>query len=146
MSSLSIRRATADDQKRIKEIVHEVQLDPTSLHWSHFVVGEIGGEIVTIGQIRPYKGSPELGSIATLEDHRGKGYAAEVIQRLIDDWKQPGPIFLECQGHMMTYYQQFGFEPIQWNAAPFPFKFKTAMNAVLSRIFRFPMGVMKLDR
>ena len=146
MSEFSIRKATAGDQQRIKDIVREVDIDPTKLHWSQFLVGEVDGQIVAIGQVRPFKGSPELGSIATVEAHRGKGYAAQIIRRLIDEWDQPGPLYLECEGHMMDYYKQFGFVPIQWYQAPFPFKFKTAMAAAFSLIFRYKMGVMKLDR
>ena len=146
MSEFAIRRAKAGDQQRIKDIVREVDIDPSNLHWSHFFVGEVDGQIVAIGQIRPFKGSPELGSIATIEGHRGKGYAAEIIRRLIGEWDQPGPLYLECQAHMMEYYKQFGFEPIPWYKAPFPFKFKTGMAALFSAIFRFEMGVMKLVR
>lgn len=146
MSDFAIRKAKADDQQRIKDIVREVDIDPTNLHWSHFIVGEVNGQIVAIGQVRPFKGSPELGSIATVEGHRSKGYAGEIIRRLIDEWDQPGPLYLECEGNMMEYYKQFGFVPIHWAEPPFPFKFKTTMAAVVSRIFGFKMGVMKLDR
>ncbi len=141
-----VRPATAEDQATIRRMIGEIGLDPSALHWSHFVVGQLGGEIVAIGQIRPYPNCPELGSIATLPDQRGKGYAAQIIRRLLADWDQPGPVYLECRNHMTPYYQEFGFEEIAWWQAPMPLKFKAGMGALLGGLFGVRIAVMKIER
>ncbi len=145
-AKMVIRRATADDQATIRQMIWDIGLDPSALHWSHFVVAELGGKIVSIGQIRPYRNCPELGSIATLPDQRGKGYAAQIIRRLLADWDQAGTVYLECREHMMPYYREFGFEKIPWWQAPMPLKFKAGMGALLGGLFRVRIAVMKIER
>jgi len=144
----TLRRATADDQAIIRQIViKDIGLDPTDLHWSHFVLAEIDGKIVSLGQIRPSKSAPELGSIATLPDHRGKGYAAMIIRRLLDDWEQPGPVYLECEYHNVTYYQKLGFVEIPLSdVPPSVLRFKHGVGAVLGKLFGIRGAVMKIER
>jgi GNAT superfamily N-acetyltransferase len=144
---LRLRPALEADQPLIRQmVVKEAGLDPTSLHWSHFIIAELGAEVAGLGQIRPYRGCPELGSIFTRPQFQGRGIAGAIILRLVANWPAPGPIYLECQGHMATYYQQFGFRKIPWQQAPMPLKLKAGVGAFLSRIFNFKMAVMRLDR
>jgi len=142
-----LRRAVEADQALIRQmVIREADLDPTSLHWSHFVMAELGGEVVGLGQIRPHRGCPELGSIYTRSQFEGQGIAGAVINRLIADWPQPGPIYLECQSHNTTFYQRFGFKEIPWYQAPMPLKFKSGLGNFMGRIFGFRVSAMILDR
>jgi len=144
---MTIRPAAEADQALIRQmVVNEAGLDPTSLGWSHFVIAEMDGQVVGLGQIRPYPGCPELGSIFTRPEYQGRGIAAAVIRRLVDDWPLPGPIYLECEGHNVTYYHRFGFKEIPWQQAPMPLRLKAGVGAFIARIFGFKMAVMRLDR
>ena len=144
---LTLRRAVEADQVLIRQmVIKEAGLDPTSLDWSHFVIAELAGEVVGLGQIRPYRGCPELGSIYTRPQFEGRGIGGAVIGRLIEDWRLPGPIYLECQSHNATYYQRFGFREIPWYKAPMPLKLKSGMGAFLGRIFGFRISAMILER
>lgn len=146
---VTLRRATEADQALIRQmVVREAQLDPTSLHWSHFVIAELAplGEAVGLGQIRPYRNCPELGSIFTRPQFEGQGIAGAVIGRLVADWPAPGPIYLECQAENATFYARFGFREIPWYQAPMPLKLKAGMGTFLGKIFGFRMAAMKLER
>jgi N-acetylglutamate synthase-like GNAT family acetyltransferase len=147
-AKLAVRKATAEDQPLIDQMIkQEAGLDPSDLGWPHFVIAEIAGEAVGCGQIRPYAKGPELGSIYTRDKYRGKGVADAVIRRLIDDWERPGPLYLECRGHMAPYYERFGFERIRWQDVPGgPLRFKAVVGSVLGKLLRIELAVMRLNR
>ena len=46
MTDIHLRPAVAADQPLIRQMVRAEDLDPTSLHWSHFLVAELDGEVV----------------------------------------------------------------------------------------------------
>jgi amino-acid N-acetyltransferase len=129
MSTVQIRSAVADDQETIKSMVREEQLDPTSLHWSHFVVAEHEGEIVGIGQIRPYPRCRELGSLVVREGYRDQGIGGQIIHALLAN--ETGDVYLECDKTNETYYAKFGFRRIPWYAAPYPLNLKVALVGIL---------------
>lgn len=136
---VTIRPATAADQPTIRAMVRQEMLDPTGLHWSHFWVAEARGQIVGIGQIRP-KGV-ELGSLIVKKEMRGRGIAGRLIRALLAT--REGPVYLECQGHMASYYAQFGFEEIRPKDAPFPLNLKSGIGKTLARLFGMTMAVMR---
>jgi amino-acid N-acetyltransferase len=118
---IHIRRASVDDQETIRRMVFDAELDPTSLHWSQFMVAETdSGEIVGAGQIRPR--GHELGSIVVLPTYRNQGIAGRIITALLAD--ETDVVYLECEKHMRGYYARFGFEEIAWWRAPFPLNVK----------------------
>lgn len=135
-----IRRATAADQAAIRQMVHEARLDPTDLHWSHFVVAEEGNEVVGIGQIRPYPKCRELGSLVVREDRRGQGIGGLVIRALLEG--EPGDVYLECSSRMASYYVRFGFQEIRWQDAPMPLRLKAGMGNLLGRLLGRRLAVM----
>jgi amino-acid N-acetyltransferase len=148
---VTIRRAAPDDQAIIRRLVVAAGLDRSSLHWSHFVVAELPGErradhrIVGIGQIRPYRGCPELGSLVVRKPYRGLGVAGQIIRVLQDS--RPAPIYLECLGHMVPYYERFGFREIVWHTAPMPLSLKAGAGTLLRRLglMRARVAVMRWD-
>lgn len=110
MSSIRIRPAVEADQETIQQMVKAEQLDPTSLHWSHFLVAEQDGQTVGIGQIRPYPRCRELGSLAVRKEFRRQGIGAMLINALLE--KERGDVYLECVSHNEGYYGKFGFTRI----------------------------------
>src|SRR5262249_30314699 len=126
-----LRPAQAEDQELIKEmIVREAQLDPTSLHWSHFILAELaddsvpeGERVIGLGQIRPYRNCPELGSLYVRKLYRGQGVASQIMRALLAS--RPAPIYLECLSYNAPFYQRFGFYQIPWYRAPWPLSLKS---------------------
>jgi len=135
MPSIHLRSASETDQETIKQMVREEQLDPTSLHWSHFVVAEQEGQIIGIGQIRPYPKCRELGSLVVREEFREQGIGGMIINALLE--KETGDVYLECLSHNERYYGKFGFERIPWYRAPYPLKLKVGL---MGRIARLVVG------
>jgi amino-acid N-acetyltransferase len=128
-----LRRATADDQETIKRMVYAAGLDRSSLHWSHFIVAELPGDgIVGIGQIRPYRNCPELGSLVVLKRYRNQGIASQIVRALLAS--RPAPIYLECADYNLPYYLRFGFYEIPWYRAPFPLSLKSGLGALASKL------------
>ena len=117
-----IRAATAQDEATIKAMIRQEHLDPTSLHWEHFLVAEADGIIVSIGQVKSYPGCQELGSLVTLPAYRGQGIAAELIRAL--EARAGRPLYLFCRDQMENYYQRFGYQTISWGQAPAFLKLK----------------------
>ena len=138
-----IREATAADQKIIRRMIINATLDPTSLHWSHFLIAEEDGQVVGIGQIRP--AAPELGSLVVLPEHRGRGIGGLLIRELLARYPDDGPVYLECASNMVPYYERFGFYEIQWHQAPFPLKLKAGLGKLLGPLFGVRMAVMIID-
>ena len=110
---ISLRSATAADQKAIVALVRAAQINPADIKWRHFTVAvdDDTGEIVSIGQIKKHgDGSEELASIATVPAYQRRGLAHQVIERLIAG--HTGRLFLTCLNTMSPFYEQFGFRVI----------------------------------
>jgi N-acetylglutamate synthase-like GNAT family acetyltransferase len=107
-NSTIIRAARRDDAPTLRRMVRAAGLDPTSLHWENFLVAEREGRAIGIGQVKPYRGAPELGSLVVLKTYRGQGVGASLIHALIE--RHPGELFLFCRDRLEGYYAQFGFE------------------------------------
>jgi N-acetylglutamate synthase-like GNAT family acetyltransferase len=116
-------------------------LDPTALHWSHFLIAEEAGQTVGIGQIRPYPNCRELGSLVVLESHRGQGVGVLLIEALLKD--EPGPVYLECLAFRETYYGKFSFVRLPWWKTPLPLKLKAMFGAVFGRLLGYQVITMR---
>lgn len=141
-SPVVLRRATAEDQETIRRMVREAWLDRSELHWSHFVVAEREGSgIVGIGQVRPYPGCPELGSLVVRKPFRAQGIAGRIIGELLA--LHAPPVYLECRSTMAPYYARFGFEEIPWQDAPMPLRRKARLANRIGKLFGFRLAVMR---
>ncbi len=138
----NIRPATAADDATIRQMVRAAHLDPTSLKWEHFLVAEQDGKIIGIGQIKPYPGCPELGSLVVLPEYRRQGIAAELIAAL--QARAGRPLYLLCQHHMADYYARFGFRRIHYWDAPRLLKLKLLI-PTLFRVFGIRIVAMRQD-
>ncbi len=143
MSDVQIRKAGEADQVIIRQMVKQAQLDPSALEWSHFLIAEDGGEIVGIGQIRPYPKCRELGSLVVKEDYRKQGVGEMLVKALLAS--ESGDVYLECLIHNERYYGKFGFERIPWWQAPMPLKLKVAFGQI-GRLFGYRVIAMKRSK
>ena len=118
MTPHTIRHALETEAVQIKTLIHLVGINPTGLDWSRFIVALDGrGEIIGCGEIKPHgKEIRELASIAVHPNHRGKGVARAIIQRLLDE--SPRPLYLMCVSHNGGLYEKFGFHILEDNQLP----------------------------
>lgn len=107
---ISIRPARVEDTRAIKRMVRGAGLDPTLLRWENFLVAEKDGNVVGIGQVKPYRGARELGSLVVLKAYRRQGIGAAIIRVLIE--REPGALFLLCRDRLESYYARFGFRRV----------------------------------
>jgi N-acetylglutamate synthase-like GNAT family acetyltransferase len=105
--SIAIRPAGAEDAAAIRRMVRAAGLDPTWLDWRNFLVAEQDGRLIGVGQVKPYRGARELGSLVVLKPYRGQGVAGAIVWALIA--REPGELFLLCQERLEAYYARFGF-------------------------------------
>jgi N-acetylglutamate synthase-like GNAT family acetyltransferase len=138
--NLRIRTATAADERLIKSLINRAQLDPSNVHWKNFVVAEHEGEVIGIGQLKPYSDCTELGSLVTLKAYRGKGVAASIIQALED--KATFPLYLICRDIMESYYESFGYKKISFKETPTSLRLKLLFS-LLYRLIGVEVIAMK---
>lgn len=136
---LTIRDATAADESTIKSMIREANLDPTSLKWQNFLIAEMEGKTVGIGQVKIYPGCRELGSLVVLKPYRRHGIASQLIEAL--ETRHPRPIYLLCASHLGKFYGQFDYQTIGWLQAPAMLKLKTIF-ALPLRLFRIRILIM----
>ena len=137
---VTIRAATRDDRRTIRELVRKAHLDPTGVRWPHFLVAEQEGVVVGIGQVRRYRNCRELGSLVVRDDRRGQGIGGQIVEALLA--RHHGEVFLECRAVMVPYYRHFGFEEIPWQHAPHPLRFKAGLGDTLGRLVGVRVAVM----
>lgn len=142
MLDVSLRQAFPDDQAVIRDMIRAARLDPTGLHWSHFWIAEHDGEVVGIGQVRPYPNCRELGSLVVRADYRGRGVGAQIVQTLLEQEK--GTVYLECELHNEAFYNRFGFRRIPRLQAPMPLRLKL-IAALGLRLFGIQVIGMKRE-
>ena len=137
---ISIRRATENDSPIIKQMVKQARLDLTSLKWKNFLIAEVEGDIVGIGQIKQLPNCEELGSLVTKKTYRGKGVGEKLIASL--EARAGRPLYLLCESKMEAYYQRFDYETISWWDAPAFLKLKLSPAFIL-RLFGIRVLVMR---
>jgi len=122
LAEIVFRKALESESNQIDDLIHLVGINPTGLDWKRFVVAvNDRGEVLGCGQIKPHgKDILELASIAVTPEHRGKGIARSVIERLLKG--TPRPLYLMCMSHNGSLYEKFGFEVIEERQMPRYFK------------------------
>lgn len=140
MSDFYIRPARAADAATIRSMIRAERLDPLNVHWENFLVAETGGRIIGIGQIKPYPGARELGSLAVAADQRQTGVGGAIINALIA--RENGPLYLFCLAFREPYYGKFGFRSVTAEDLPRALKSKYVLGRFVTRLFRQRLSVM----
>ncbi len=139
---LNIRSATATDDATLKAWVRREGLDFTSLKWERFLMAEIGGRLVGMGQVKHYHDCRELGSLIVHPQYRGQGIAAQLIAAL--EARDGFPLYLLCAARLGPFYTRFGYREIRWREAPGTLRLKTAF-ALPFRLFGIRVLIMRKD-
>jgi amino-acid N-acetyltransferase len=140
-SGCLLRRATDADLGAIRWLVLTVPLDPTQLRWQQFWVIECEQTVIACGQLRSFEGAQELGSMVVAKRWRDRGFGTILVHQLIQEANQP--LYLECLGpRLVTYYQRFGFEPVEWGELPRSLQRKFGFSQKLASVLRLPLAIL----
>lgn len=141
MPDLTVRPAIAADQDTIKHMVRNEGLDPTALHWSHFIVAEDGDKVAGIGQVRPYPRCRELGSLVVLPEYRKRGVGSLIVNTLLAQEK--GEVYLECGDYNEPFYTKLGFQSVPFWKTPWPLNFKAGLVKIVGRFINYRLVTMR---
>ena len=141
-NDVTIRPAREVEKPIIVKMVRDEWLDPTKLDWQNFLVAEVEGNIVGIGQVRLHPGCQELGSLVVLPDYRGQGIAGQLIGAL--ESRAGLPLYLFCRDTMQSYYERFGYQRITNREAP-PVLRRKVLIPMIFRIFGIRVIIMRKD-
>jgi N-acetylglutamate synthase-like GNAT family acetyltransferase len=115
--TITLRRATEQDQPAIRSLVHSERLNPCGLDWRNFLVATDASSLVGAVQLRKYRdGSRELGSLVVRAEVRGQGIASRLIDALLTP--EDGRVQMITAAAFAARYARFGFRRIAAGAAP----------------------------
>ena len=72
----------------IRETVERLRLDPEDLRPEQFITLRRNGRIIAFGRIKPYHETYELGSVAVVEEERGRGWGEMIVRQLTGRFPQ----------------------------------------------------------
>jgi amino-acid N-acetyltransferase len=141
-SGCVLRRASADDIWRIRQLVLSEILDPTQLRWQQFWLIESEGQLIACGQLRNFSGAQELSSLVVVRAWRQRGLGTYLAKHLIQEATEP--LYLECLGEKRAmFYTHFGFVPVSWQDLPQSLKFKFGLSQLARKLLRIPVIIMQ---
>lgn len=146
MIDYTLRAARADDAAVIRSMIRAERLDPTNVHWANFLVAQTAdGRVAACGQIKPYRGARELGSLVVLKEYRRSGLGAALINALIEREQARGQtvLFLFCLAFREPYYGKFGFVRVGLRDLPLSLKMKYALGTFFTRLARYRLIAMR---
>ncbi len=136
-----LRPANPEDLGAIRKLVFQAKLDPTQLRWENFSVIAFQDEVIACGQLRQFSGCQELGSLVVQKPWRDRGLGSYLVQHLVDD--ATAPVYVECMGWLVEFYEHLGFLKISWSELPKPLKIKFFLGQLGSKVL--PLGVTILQ-
>ena len=138
----TLRPAARDDEKKIKDLIHQSRLNSMNLDWERFIVAEEEGQFLGCVQLKPHKdGARELASLAVIKERRESGIGAMLVKAIIE--QNPGELYLMCDGSLTSYYQRFGFEEIEPEVMPRSFKTPYRAARIFSKVTAFRLAIMR---
>jgi len=130
----TLHQAAQADFPSIRNLIHEVGINPMALDWRRFLVArDAQGNVIGCGQVKPHRdGSSELASIAVKPGWRGQGIARAIIQKLIAS--HSGVLYLTCRASLESFYLRFGFRVIEKDEMPRYFQRVKGLVGLLDRV------------
>ncbi len=101
-----ITPARPDDLTFIRETIERLRLDPEHLDPAQFITLRRDGRILGFGRVKPYKDTYELGSVAVVEEERGRGRGEAIVRELIRRFPQD-EVYITTD--LPAYFERFGF-------------------------------------
>jgi N-acetylglutamate synthase-like GNAT family acetyltransferase len=131
---ISLRPALETDFPAIKALIRDAGINPTGLDWRRFIIAEgKNGQFAGCGQLKPHSdGSVEMASIAVIPEMRHQGVARIIIQEMIK--KGPRPLYLTCRSQLGSFYEKFGFRPINGEKLPKYFRRISRLAGIISAL------------
>ena len=141
-----LRPASKNDTPAVRALVRKAHINPMDLDWQRFVVAVAPmEEIIGCGQIKVHRdGSHELASIAVEPAWRKHGVARMIIEHLLDNHR--GEIYLTCRSSLRTFYEKFGFLPVQIDEMPAYFRHISHLVRLLGKVSRRADGLLVMRR
>ncbi|HET9907962.1 MAG TPA: GNAT family N-acetyltransferase [Anaerolineales bacterium] len=147
MTNYTLRPARESESRAIKELIHEVGINPMGVDWKRFIVAvDAQDQIIGIGQLKPHgKDILELASIGVYPEYRGQGIARAIIETLLKD--SPRPLYLMCESKNGGLYEKFGFLAISYEEMPRYFQRISKLAGLASTLARHDerILIMKLQ-
>ena len=105
-----MRRATAEDQSVIRQLVRAARLNPAGLAWPGFVVAEQDGRLVGAVQLRRHPDDAlELASLVVEPEARGAGVATSMVDALLE--RETGIVYTIIDRRFARHFVRWGFAP-----------------------------------
>ena len=144
-----VRPAVVEDQAGITRLVRQARLNPRDLDWRRFVVTEVAGRLVGVAQVRRHTdGSRELASLVVLPEHRDRGVAGRMIDRLLAD--EAGSVFTIVDRRHAPHFARWDFGPLDPRELPASMsrqlRIGRVVTAVASVVTRRRIGLVPLRR
>jgi N-acetylglutamate synthase-like GNAT family acetyltransferase len=137
-----LRRATAADLGRIRQLIQRVQINPMGLDWRRFVLAiDASGNMLGCGQLKPHgQAVLELASIAVEPSCRHKGIARAIIEHLIA--QAPRPLYLTCRSSLRGFYQEWGFRVMSEPEMPAYFRRLSRLGSLFMSLARYDESLL----
>ena len=146
VDNYSLRPASQADAGVIRQIIHEVGINPMALDWERFILAtDADGRVIGCGQVKVHgDGSHELASIAVLTEWRGKGVARRIIEYLLE--QHPGRLYLTCRSRLGPLYEKFGFHRIQLGEMTPYFRRLSRIVSIVNKLLRQHENMLVMRR
>jgi N-acetylglutamate synthase-like GNAT family acetyltransferase len=107
---MRIEEAQVADMPLIEAAVRRMKLDGERLAVEQFIVARDGDRLLGFGRIKPYEGSVyELGTVGVLEEARGHGVGASLVEELIRRFPSED-VYITTD--LVDWFQRFGFSAL----------------------------------
>lgn len=103
---IRIRQATDADMPFIEAELIRNNIDTENLDYHEFVVAAQNGEIAGFGRLRNTGEFYQLGCVAVVEEHRGRGVSSLIIKHLLD-YSPVNLVYIVTE--LVDYFEKLGF-------------------------------------
>jgi GNAT superfamily N-acetyltransferase len=144
---MNLRKAERNDQKTIRRMVWNAQINPMQLDWRHFVLAiDEAGQVIGCVQVKSHcDGTRELASLVVEPEWQGRGIARLLIEHQLAT--NAPPLYLTCNSRLEPHYWRFGFSALALEAMSPYFRRLAGVMRFLMRLTRSPhsLSVMRWD-